>query len=67
MNLSFFMGAIYLQSFYCKKNLSNLVCFGVPLIILNIYSWIALPRGFINSMTAPSLARFAEIMVAHSA
>jgi len=61
------MGTIYLQSFYCQKNLFNLVCFGFPFIILNIYPWIALPRGFINSMTATPLATFAKIMVAYFA
>src|SRR5574337_496403 len=58
---------IYLQSFYCKKNLLNLVCFGFPLIILNIYPWVALPRSFVNPMTAPPLTRFAKIMIAHLA
>src|SRR6266511_3977090 len=67
VNLSFFADMIHLQPFYCQEHLFNLICFCFPFMILNIYPWIALPRGFVNPVTAPPLARFAKIMIAYFA
>jgi len=36
-------------------------------MILNIYSRIALPWGFVDSMTAPTLTRLAKEMIAYFA
>jgi hypothetical protein len=46
------MGTFYLQFINSQKNLFDLICLGFPLIILNVYPRIALPRGFIYAMTA---------------
>jgi hypothetical protein len=37
-----------------------LVSLGFSFIVLNIYPWITLPRGFVNAMAAFFMARFAE-------
>jgi len=58
---------INLQSFNGQKHLFHLVCFGFSFVILNIYSWITLPRGFVNPMAAPALTRLAKKMIAHPA
>jgi len=55
---------LYLQFLYSKKNLFDLICFGFPFMILNVYPWIALPWGLIYAMTAAPLAGFAKIMIA---
>jgi hypothetical protein len=58
---------INLQSFNSQKHLFDLVCFGFSFMILNTYSGIALPGGFVNSMTAPTLTRLPKKMITHLA
>ena len=41
--------------------------FNRTVLVLNIYSGISLPRGFVNSMTAPTLTRLTEKMITHLA
>jgi hypothetical protein len=59
------MGMFYLQFFYSQKNLFDLISFGLPLVILNVYPRIALPRCFIYAMTAAPLPRRAKIAIAY--
>lgn len=58
---------IYLQPLDSQQHLLHLVCFGLSFMVLNIDAGITLPRGFINSMTAPALAGFSKKMIAHFA
>ncbi len=58
---------IVLQFFNSHKHLFYLVCFGLSLIILNIYSWITLPRRFIYPMAATCLTCFPKIIIAYFA
>jgi len=58
---------INLQSFNGQKHLFHLICFGFSLMILNIYSGITLPGGFVNSMTALALTRTPKKMITYLA
>jgi hypothetical protein len=65
--LSFFNAMIYLQFIKSQKHLFHLICLCFSLIILNIDSWISLPRSFIDSVTTRTFTRVAEKLITNFA
>jgi hypothetical protein len=58
---------IYLQSFNSQYYLFHLIRLGFSFMILNIYPGIALPWGFVDSMTGPTLTRLTKKVIAYLA
>ena len=57
--------SFFLQSFNRLQYLFDLIRLCHAFVVLNVDTRVALPRSFVNSVTAPILARFSKIVFAN--